>query len=145
MNKQELQSNKQVHVVAGATGAIGSAVVSELKARNLNVIAVERSKQAEGVENRKADLLDLSQTRAAFKGATHIYLCVAIPYDSKLWESQWPVVIKNVIQVTLEEKAKLVFLDNVYMYGPSLKVPFNESHLQEPITKKERLENKSLT
>jgi len=130
------QFKDQVHVVAGATGAIGSAVVSELRNRNLKVIAVERSKQAEGIENRKADLLDLNQTRTAFKGATQIYLCVAIPYDSKLWEAQWPVVIKNVIQVTLEEKAKLIFLDNVYMYGPSLKVPFNETHLQEPITKK---------
>jgi len=43
----------------------------------------------------------------------------------------------NVISSCEAAKAKLIFFDNVYMYGPSpLKVPFDESHTQKPISQK---------
>ena len=49
---------QDLHVVLGASGATGGAVVSELKNKGLSIRAVERSKQVDGVETVFANLLD---------------------------------------------------------------------------------------
>lgn len=129
--------NNELHVVLGASGAIGQAVVSELKLRNLKLRAVGRRKKIADVETVNADLLDLGQTVSAVKGATHVYLCIGLPYRSKVWLEEWPRVMENVIAACETAKARLIFLDNVYMYGPvPLKAPFDESHTQNPISEK---------
>lgn len=128
----------ELNVVFGASGAIGQAVVSELMANNLKIRAVERKKKTIlGVETYNADLLDLSQAINAVKGATHVYLCIGITYSSKIWLEEWPKIMENIIIACEKASARLIYLDNVYMYGPSpLKVPFDESHQQIPISQK---------
>ncbi len=126
-----------LHVVLGAAGTMGRVVIDELRARDLKFRAVVRNKEIEGVEAVKADLLDLKQTEAAVNGAGYVYLCVGIPYRSEKWMEEWPKVMENVITVCEKESAKLIYLDNVYMYGPSpLKVPFDENHSQNPDSQK---------
>lgn len=126
--------NNNVHVVLGAAGAIGSAVVSELNRRNLRVRAVGKKQRDETVT---ADLLDSQQTTKAIRGASHVYVCVGLPYNTKTWQTQWPVIINNVIAACEMENAKLIFLDNVYMYGPTpLQVNFTENHIQNPESQK---------
>jgi nucleoside-diphosphate-sugar epimerase len=46
-----------------------------------------------------------------------VYCCVGLEYTVKVWERNWLPLIENVIQACLSAKAKLVFIDNVYMYG----------------------------
>lgn len=129
--------SKELHVVLGASGAIGNAVVSELMLRNLSIKAVERSKEVKDVETIKADLIDLDQAKRAIAGASYVYLCVGIPYDTEKWLEQWPKVMKNIIAACESAKAKLIFFDNVYMYGPApLIVPFDEMHPQFPPSQK---------
>jgi nucleoside-diphosphate-sugar epimerase len=124
-------------VVLGGHGAIGHAVIKELQLKGIPARAVERSKNVPGVETFKADLLDLQQVTNATKGSSHIYLCIGIPYKSKIWENEWPIVMNNVINACEKANSKLIFFDNVYMYGPSpLSIPFDESHPQEPESKK---------
>jgi nucleoside-diphosphate-sugar epimerase len=128
---------EQIHIVLGGSGAIGSAVIKELKSKNLSVKAIERTKKVQGVETINADLLDYEDFKNAAKEASHIYLCVGLPYNSKIWERDWPKIMKNAIQVCKENSAKLIFFDNIYMYGPApLDVPFTEDHNQAPTTKK---------
>jgi len=135
--KRCMKINKELHVVLGASGTIGQAVVSELKLRNLNIRAVERRKKITDVETVNADLLDLNQTINAVKGATYVYLCIGIPYNAKAWLEEWPKVMGNVITACESANARLIFLDNVYMYGPApLKAPFDESHTQNPPSQK---------
>ena len=55
-----MDNRKQLHIVLGGSGAVGSALIKELKANNLEVKADERTKSVEGVETLKADLLDFS-------------------------------------------------------------------------------------
>jgi len=127
----------KLHLVLGGYGAIGRAVIKELQSRGLLVKAVERSKEVKSVETIKADILNFVDVKRAVKGASYVYLCIGIKYKSKIWAEQWPVVMKNVIKACEEENAKLIFIDNVYMYGPSpLSVPFNESHSQKPESRK---------
>lgn len=129
--------NNELHVVLGAAGSVGQSVVEELQARNLKVRAVERRKKVNGVETVNADLLDLNQTIAAVKDATYIYLCIGLPYNTKIWQEQWPKIMSNVIRACEEVQANLIFLDNIYMYGPKpLRTPITELHSQDPPSEK---------
>jgi len=128
---------RQLHTVLGGSGAVGYAVVQELARRKLDIRVVERSKDVQGFETVRADLLDPAQAAMAVKDSAYVYLCVGVPYNHKIWQAQWPVVMRNVLDACAEAKARLVFLDNIYMYGPDpLRVPFDESHPQEPPSKK---------
>jgi nucleoside-diphosphate-sugar epimerase len=104
------------HLVLGASGSVGSAVVAELQSRKLLVEAVERSKDVPGLKTIKADLLDHSSAKNAIDGAAFVYLCVGLPYEAKYWEENWPKLMKNVVDACIATGAKLIFLDNIYMY-----------------------------
>jgi len=128
---------KELHVVLGGSGAIGQAVIKALQTKKLQVRSVERSKKVEGVDTVMADLLDTDQAINAIKGASHVYLCVGLPYRSDVWESDWPKLIKSVINACSKNNAKLIFFDNIYMYGPApLSDPFDENSPQHPTTNK---------
>lgn len=128
---------KALHTVLGATGGVGSAVVAELSKKGLPVRVVERTKNVPGFDVVKADLLDAEQARKAIAGSGYVYLCVGLAYNIKVWERDWPVLMKNVMDACAEAGAVLIFLDNVYMYGPApLAVPFDENHPQNPTTRK---------
>jgi hypothetical protein len=44
-------------------------------------------------------------------------MTVELPYKSSIWKAQWLIVIRNIIDACKNHKAKLLFFDNVYMYG----------------------------
>lgn len=126
----------ELHVVLGAAGAIGSAVVRELTRQNLPVLAVERSRDVIGVKTLHADLYDIEQSKEVSREATHVYLCVGLPYSSKVWKEGWPRIMTNVISACEVADARLIFFDNMYLYGPSLSVPFDETTPQHPTKEK---------
>jgi nucleoside-diphosphate-sugar epimerase len=129
----------RIHTVLGASGATGQAVIKELRNRNLPFNAIERNKKMAEVETISADLLNRDEAIKAIQHSAYVYLCVGLPYQSEVWAKNWPVLMQNVITACEKAKAKLIFFDNVYMYGPSpLSVPFNEQHPQNPTTKKGR-------
>jgi len=129
---------QELHVVLGASGIIGQAVVDELTLKKLKIRTVGRTKKTADADHWvKADLLHAEQAIRVLEGASYVYLCVGIAYNSNIWAKEWPVVMQNVITACERAKAKLIFVDNVYMYGPApLKVPFDESHAQNPSSKK---------
>lgn len=126
---------QEMHVVLGGAGAMGQAVIAALLAQGKTVKAVERSKVAKGVDTTHADLMHPEQVQMVVKGANYVYVCIGLPYRNDVWKRDWPRIIRHVIDACEKYQAKLIFLDNAYMYGPSpLKVPFNEHHLQFPTT-----------
>jgi nucleoside-diphosphate-sugar epimerase len=129
--------SKDIHVVLGGSGATGRAVISALQTKKLQVRAVERSKKVEGVESVFADLLDQSEASEAIKDASHVYLCVGLPYRSDVWQRDWPKLMQSIINACAENNARLIFFDNIYMYGPGpLSIPFDEKSPQHPTTNK---------
>lgn len=128
------------HVVLGAGGAVGRQVIAELEARGLPVVAVERrARQWGSAESVAGDVLDLESLRRALAGATHVHVCIALPYSAAAWSRDWPVAIENIVTAAGEKGAVVAFLDNVYMYGPrALSVPFNEDEPQRPAGPKSR-------
>jgi nucleoside-diphosphate-sugar epimerase len=64
-----------------------------------------------------ADLTDLDQTVRAVAGSSVVHLLAGLKYDHKVWAEQWPRVMNNTIEACKRADAKLIFFDNVYMYG----------------------------
>jgi nucleoside-diphosphate-sugar epimerase len=107
------------HVVLGAAGGTGSAVVRELAARGLRVRAVTRGGAAdapEAVEQVAADVGSAEGARRACEGADVVYHCAQPPYTK--WPELFPPMTQAVIDGAAATGAKLVFADNLYVYGP---------------------------
>lgn len=105
--------------ILGAGGAIGSELVKQLARTNARVrLAGRNPKMAAGAaEMVTADLSDLDQTVRAVSGSDVVHLLAGLKYDSAVWRETWPKVMLNTIEACKRANAKLVFFDNVYMYG----------------------------
>ena len=82
-----------------------------------------------------ADLSDLNQTVKAVSGSDVVYLLVGLKYDIGIWQKAWPKIMSNAIEACKRAKAKLVFFDNVYMYG-RVNGPMTEETPFNPCSKK---------
>lgn len=91
-----------------------------------------------------ADLTDPEATRRAVEGSEVAYLTVGLPLDSELWERQFPLIMRNVIDACAEHGTKLVFFDNTYMY-PGTPAPQTESTAFEPGGRKGRVRGEMAT
>lgn len=107
-----------LQTILGAGGSISNYLVPVLLEHNEQVRLVSRSpKMIAGTENITADLANTAQTKKAVEGSSVVYLLVGLEYNIKVWKSQWPLIISNVIDACKATGAKLIFFDNVYMYG----------------------------
>ena len=109
----------ELHVVVGGTGAIGGAVVEELVRRGHQVRSIGRRESAmpAGVEQRIADVMDPQQAIDAIDGASVVYQCAAPEYTR--WVQEFPALQANVADAAERAGARLVVIENLYMYGPS--------------------------
>jgi nucleoside-diphosphate-sugar epimerase len=109
-----------MHTILGAGGPTANALTKTLMENNETVRLVSRRPSkitAKNVSWRKADLLVYNEILEASKGSAVIYLCAGLVYDKEIWKVQWPVIIQNVINVCKELQCRLIFFDNIYMYG----------------------------
>src|SRR5215475_12261126 len=105
--------------ILGAGGVIANEVVKVLSARNQPFRLVARHARAvtAATEMISADLSDKDQTMRAVAGSSIVHLLVGLKYDHKLWAETWPRIMANTIEACKRAPARLVFFDNVYMYG----------------------------
>lgn len=64
-----------------------------------------------------ADLKDYDALRSAAGKPSTIYMCAGLRYDKAVWKADWPLIMGNIIRLTRDTDARLIFFDNVYMYG----------------------------
>lgn len=106
------------HTILGAGGSIGNALANELLKSNESVRLVSRSNYSiTGAESFKADITSYEETLNCIKGSDIVYLVAGLQYDRNVWGIMWPKIMKNVIDACKNYGAKLIFFDNVYMYG----------------------------
>ena len=107
-----------MQTILGAGGAIGTELVRELaRARQPMRLVARNAKPVGGAEAVAADISNLDQTIGAVSGSTVVHLLVGLKYDLKVWRELWPRIMNNAIEACKRAKAKLIFFDNVYMYG----------------------------
>jgi nucleoside-diphosphate-sugar epimerase len=89
-----------------------------LLARQQKVRAVSRSGTAPaGIETVRADLNHPDDVSRAVEPGATVYLLAGLKYDRRVWQEQWPRIMRNVVRACSEKGARLVFFDNVYLYG----------------------------
>ncbi len=107
-----------IHTILGAGGVIANGLARELTDHKETVRLVSRKPTPfPGAETLPADITDPQQAIGAIKGSDIVYLCVGLKYDFSLWRQEWPKIMTNTIEACKQAQAKLIFFDNVYMYG----------------------------
>jgi len=126
-----------MHTMLGAGGAIGIELVSQLAKKGRRIRLVSRNPKPAAGTNQvvSADLANLDQTIKAVAGSQVAYLLVGLKYDLRIWRELWPRIMNNVIEACMRANAKLIFFDNVYMYGKVVG-PMTEQTPFNPCSKK---------
>jgi nucleoside-diphosphate-sugar epimerase len=116
----------ELNVVFG-TGPVGLAIMDELVSKGKRVRIVNRSGRAdvaEGVEVVGADAADTTFTREASAGASVVYFALNPPYDK--WPELFPGLQAGVLEGAASAGAKLIAVENLYMYGSTGGRPLTE-------------------
>jgi nucleoside-diphosphate-sugar epimerase len=129
----------ELHVIFGS-GPIGSAVMNELLTRGHKVRIVNRQAKInvpEGVVLVQGDATNPAFTREACKDATVVYNCANPPYTR--WPELFPPLQAGIVEGAASTGAKLVSMENVYMYGPTHGKPLTEDLPYAATTRKGRV------
>jgi nucleoside-diphosphate-sugar epimerase len=127
-----------MHTKLGAGGAVANALTRELLNNKETIRLVSRkpvSITGPNLSWKKADLLNYAELLEASKGSSVIYLTAGLVYDKKIWTEQWPIIMQNFINLGKETKARLIFFDNIYMYG-LVNGPIKETTPYKPVSVK---------
>ena len=125
-----------LHTILGANGSIASELLPILLQHNERVRLVSRSpKSVDGAETVAADATSYEQVLKALDGSDIVYLLIGLEYKIEVWREQWPKVMRNAIDACKATNAKLIFFDNVYMYG-KVNGPMTEETPFKPVSKK---------
>lgn len=126
-----------MQTILGSTGVIGTELAKSLLQYTDKIRLVSRkSKKVNPTDELfTADLLNADQVLKAVEGSDVVYLTAGLQYKIRIWQNQWPIIMKNVINACKTYKTKLVFFDNVYAYG-LVKGWMKEDTLVNPSSKK---------
>ncbi len=118
-----------LHVILGS-GAIGRAIANELIFRNEQVRVVNRTGKMlnppVGIDLVAADLYQPGEVRRVTKDAVIVYQCAQPAYFE--WPQKFPPLQASIIEGLTGGTAKLVLVENMYMYGDT-----NEKVLKEDL------------
>lgn len=128
------------HVVLG-TGAIGRAIMNELVRRGESVRMVNRSGKMDevpaGVEVVASDVYDPAKIKEVTRGAQVVYQSAQPEYTE--WVQKFPPMQKAIIDGLTGSNAKLVIVENLYMYGDVNGIPQTEDLPHNAHTRKGRV------
>src|ERR671917_1963751 len=122
-----MTDNGELQVVFG-TGPVGTSVMEALMQRGrCRVRMVNRSGRArvpEGVEVVGGDATHEAFAREVSQGASVVYFALNPPYNK--WPELFPPLQAGVLEGAASAGAKLVAMENLYMYGPTDGRPLTE-------------------
>ncbi|RRG17416.1 NAD-dependent epimerase/dehydratase family protein [Weissella viridescens] len=106
-----------MQTILGSNGQIGQELAKALYAEYTHDIRLVSRKphQVHATDELvAADLLQYDQALQAIAGSEIVYFTVGLPYS--LWDTQFRLILQNVIKASQVVGAKLVYFDNTYMY-----------------------------
>lgn len=123
-----MTNEQELHVIYGG-GPVGTAVAETLLEQGKRVRVVTRSGARRHlppqVEVLRGDATDPTSTRATSAGATHVYNATN-PVDYHRWPEQFPPLQRGVLAGAAHNGAKLIVMENLYVYGPHGGAPMTE-------------------
>jgi nucleoside-diphosphate-sugar epimerase len=120
--KQDTIVNDKLSIVIGANSPLGIFLVNELLVRGRRVrLVVSNDKKTrelfpeEDIEIFKANLRNITSITNAIEKDAIVYHCVKIP--THRWFRDFPIFHFNIIRAVTKHEAKLVYVDNLSVYG----------------------------
>ena len=126
---------KDLHLVLGA-GQVGSLVAEQLLEQGHRVRVGKRSPGGDArFENVSLDVRDADAVARAADGASVVYNCTNPLYHQ--WSELLLPMVKGAAEGAAKAGARLVVLDNLYMYGDNSRM--HEAQPTSPVSKKGEL------
>lgn len=136
-----------MQTILGANGQIAEELARELHrsyTTDIRLVSRNPKKINDTDQLFPANLLDAQATDKAVAGSEIAYLTVGLPMNAQMWEEQFPIMMKNVINACKKHQCRLVFFDNTYMYAKTSE-PQTEESLFVPVGKKSTVRAKMAT
>lgn len=102
-------------------GPVGRETTRRLLAQGVSVRVAQRHGPRDlpqGARFIACDVLDAEAVRRTTEGAQQIVVAVGFPYAGDVWRVAWPRAMTNFVSACAATHARMVFVDNLYMYGP---------------------------
>ena len=102
-------------------GRVGRATAARLMAEGREVIIAQRRAPPDlpkGATFAPSDALDRDAVVKAVRGAGQLVVAVGFAYSGVVWREAWPKAMANFVAACKATGARMVFIDNLYMYGP---------------------------
>lgn len=133
-----------MQTILGANGQIGEELARELKRNftsDIRIVSRDAKKVNDTDEVFSADLSIKEKAVEAVKGSEIAYFTLGLPISSELWEKQFPLILRNVIDACKINGTKLVFFDNTYMYPQDDRI-LTEKTAFQPVGRKGKVRRK---
>jgi len=109
-------------IVVFGYGPVGRATTELLVNKGAVVRVVQRRRPADlppGATFQSGDVLDAAAVLQAVEGARQVVVAIGFPYVGETWRRAWPLAMENLTNACAAHNARMVFVDNLYMYGPT--------------------------
>ena len=102
-------------------GPVGRAIAARLTADGREVIVAQRLAPPDlpkGATFAPSDALNRDTVVKAAHGAGQFVVAIGFVYSGIVWREAWPKAMANFVAACRATGARMVFIDNLYMYGP---------------------------
>ena len=102
-------------------GAVGLAIATQLAEQGRASVIVQRKNPGNlpaGTSFEACDALDGAALLNTVQNASALICTIGLTYDAAVWEANWPKLMANMLAACSASGARLIFIDNLYMYGP---------------------------
>jgi nucleoside-diphosphate-sugar epimerase len=127
-----------MQTILGASGQIGEELARELKRNftsDIRIVSRDAKKVNDTDTVFSADLTIKEKAVEALKDSDIAYFTLGLPMNSDLWEKQFLLITRNVIDACKINQTKLVFFDNTYMYPQDNRL-LTEETVFDPVGRK---------
>jgi nucleoside-diphosphate-sugar epimerase len=102
-------------------GPVGRATAARLLSEGHEIVVAQRNAPRDlpgGATFAPVDALDRDSVLKAVHGSGQFVVTIGFPYSGILWRDVWPRAIANFVAACKATGARMVFMDDLYMYGP---------------------------
>ena len=107
-------------IVVLGFGPVGKATTELLMSKGREVCVAQRSQPGDlsiGAYFERCDVLSAADVERTVTNASQVVVSIGFAYNSETWRRSWPVAMANLLSACKAHNLRMVFVDNLYMYG----------------------------